>query len=531
MLQKLQRYHEFRRTLERLLPVRLSLEECEHQIQQRLERREQTFLELAQRAIFHNPKNPYHHLLRDAGIGFEDLKGSAHRSGLDATLKQLRDEGIFLTFEEYKGRQPLVRRGKRYPFSMQDLRIPHHADNFITTSTGGSTGAAIHLPLSLTSALVGASHVAVSYAQWGTEAMKMGLWSSTPLTANLPTLLIRSILNRPLSAWFTMLSDRHATPSWKDRLLLHTALHMMARRGFAVPAVQHIPFEQAHRIAEWIAAQQSCKTWISCNVSSAVRICQAAKDRKLEIHGTCFGMGSEPLTEAKKAEINGAGCVPVAVYNSMEAGRIASICSHPRCADDLHVCTDLVAVITRRRPRPFSEELVDAFLITTLRQDRGLFLLNVEFDDFGFLEERACGCSLDRLGFRLHVGNIRSFAKLNTAGTTVPLGDIAWVIEQAMPQAFGGASIDYQLVEEDQGSQTRLTLRISPRVGPLMEAKVLERFFSTVSDIDARYAEFAHLWNASGAVRIARAEPLLTSRGKLMPIRILRAGERAAVPD
>ena len=190
----------------------------------------------------------------------------------------------------------------------------------------------------------------------------------------------------------------------------------------------------------------------------------------------------------------------------------------------------MVAIIPHRRTRPGSTNSVDAFLITTLLPTHPQFLLNVEFDDFGILEERDCGCRFAQLGLKLHVSQVRSFAKLTTQGTTVQLGDVAWVIERALPQRFGGSSIHYQLLEEDLGNQTKLTLVVSPQVGLLDEQVVIQAFLNELRAADARLVEPTKLWEQAGSLRVMRAEPILTPRGKLMPVRVLRDYERSQLP-
>jgi phenylacetate-coenzyme A ligase PaaK-like adenylate-forming protein len=287
-----------------------------------------------------------------------------------------------------------------------------------------------------------------------------------------------------------------------------------------------VPLHEARRIAEWIDAQQPEKVWLNCTVSNGVRVCEAAKANGLDVRGTRFSMSSEPLTEAKREEIRSAGGIPVSIYSSMDANHLAYPCPHADCADDMHVCDDLVAIVGRRRAHPVTEEPIDSFLITTLQDNQGLFLLNVEFDDFGVLETRDCGCYLDKLGFKRHIHHVRSFAKLTAQGTTVPWGDIVEVIERALPQRFGGASIDYQLVEQDRGRQTGLALLVSPRVGPLDAAAVAAAFLDMVLQAAPHLADAVRLWRASDALRVVRADPLLTPRGKLMPVRIRRSAAR-----
>src|SRR5581483_8618815 len=136
------------------------------------------------------------------------------------------------------------------------------------------------------------------------------------------------------------------------------------------------------------------------------------------------------------------------------------------------VCKDIVAIISRRRLHPGTDETIDALLITTLGPLNPRFLLNVEFDDFGVLENRDCGCAVARLGLDQHVSRVRSFAKLTAEGTAITSAYVASIIEEALPRRFGGASVDYQLVEEDRGSTTRLTIVVSRRVGDIADGDI-----------------------------------------------------------
>jgi len=188
-----------------------------------------------------------------------------------------------------------------------------------------------------------------------------------------------------------------------------------------------------------------------------------------------------------------------------------------------------VAIVPRRRLHPGTGTAVDAFLVTTLLPTSPRFFLNVELDDYGHLDQRACGCGLAQLGLTQHVSHIRSFAKLTAEGTTVPWAELVWVVERGLPQRFGGASTHYQLVEEDADHRTRLTLVVSPEVGPLDDGEVIREFLRAVREGDHRLRDCVQLWETSSALRVVRAEPTLTARGKLMPVRVLRGG-RAASP-
>lgn len=534
LLPQVRKYFAFRRALHDVLSRPLRAVDCETIIRERLASREESFLRLMKYAVYESSRSPYLPLLRDVGITWEDVRETVHKKGIESTLAGLRDEGVYLTFEEYKGRLALIRRGKEYPIRPAAFENPLVHESSYVEHTGGSTGRAVRVPRNVYHEREYAVHSGLNFAHWVPPNSKVCLWRSERPAASIASLVRFSVLGHPPDAWFVPLAGGLLSSVRQSGLLLRTTLQIARRRGCAIPDPQLVPLREAHRIAEWIVAQKrsSPACVVHCNVSSAVHICEAARRRGLDIRGTRFFLISEPLTEAKRDEILAVGGVPLAVYGALDvAGRLGTPCGKPSCADDMHVCSDSFAIIQRRRIRPGSEDLLDAFLVTTLLPSSPIFLLNVEMDDFGTLEERECGCDLEKLGLTQHILHVRSFAKLTTQGTTIPLGDVAWVIEKTLPQRFGGASIHYQLLEEDVGSKTRLTLVVSPEVGPLDEPIVLQTFLSELRSADPRLTDATRLWEQTGALRLLRAEPALTARGKLMPVRIRRHDERSQRPS
>ena len=530
-IEELKRHLAFRRDIARVLARPVRPEDCAALIRGEIERREANFLRNLQGAVYENSRSPYLPLLRDAGISLEDLRAAVGRKGLEATLGDLREAGIYLSFEEYKGRAPVVRGGRTYPMDPADFAV-RHANAVYEAYTGGSTGPSVRVAQSLARQADQAVYSGLIFDLWMPRNTKVALWRPERPNASLNAILRLGLIGRPPAAWFTPMLSVGERPSWRSRAALKSALSAMRRHGLAIPDPEHVPLGEAERIAAWVAAENRAGfiAVIQCNVSSAVRVCEAARARSLDIAGARFVMLSEPLTEAKRREIEAAGGVPISVYSAVDAGRLAIPCMNPTAADDMHVCKDLVAMIARRRPRPGTDETIDSFLITTVAPSNPLFLLNVEFDDFGVLEPRACGCPLERLGLDLHVLQVRSFAKVTTEGATVPAATLAVTVEEALPRRFGGASIDYQLLEEDLGSATRLTLVVSPRVGALDEREVIDEFLRAVRARHPSLGEAIRLWKDSRSLRVVRAEPLLTPRGKLMPVRVLRDYERSELP-
>src|SRR5213080_3317853 len=90
--------------------------------------------------------------------------------------------------------------------------------------------------------------------------------------------------------------------------------------------------------------------------------------------------------------------------------------------------------------------------------------INAEMEDQARMVPARCGCEFSRLGFSTILENIQSFGKLTGHGLTLAGTDMLTLLEQHLPDRFGGAPGDYQLVEYETERQSEVRLRISPRV-------------------------------------------------------------------
>ena len=131
-------------------------------------------------------------------------------------------------------------------------------------------------------------------------------------------------------------------------------------------------------------------------------------------------------------------------------------------------------MIQQRRKVEHTDLHVDAFLYTTLLPSAPKILLNLESDDYGIAETRDCGCLFGQLGLNRHLCQIRSYAKLTGSGMTIVGSDFVRILEEVLPQRYGGSATDYQLLEEeDNQGRTQLSLIISPGVGPVDDDEVI----------------------------------------------------------
>ena len=107
---------------------------------------------------------------------------------------------------------------------------------------------------------------------------------------------------------------------------------------------------------------------------------------------------------------------------------------------------------------------------------------------------------------------------------TYDASSLVQVIEEVLPARFGGSVTDYQAVEEPgENGLVHLTLLVSPRLGPLDDADVTNAVRGELrrGHGGERLAEL--VWNQTDFLRVRRAEPIPTARGKLLPFHVLRS--------
>jgi hypothetical protein len=297
-----------------------------------------------------------------------------------------------------------------------------------------------------------------------------------------------------------------------------------------LPWPELVSMDQAAVMARWAAkklqSQQKCL--IRAHVSSALRVCLAAQDEGLDLTGVTFLSGGEPPTPAKVQSITRSGARFGAIYFITEAGQVGAGCAQPADCNDLHFLKDSLALIQYSRQVPGTKVTVPAFHFTSLLPTAPKILLNFESDDYGVIETRSCGCSLEAYGFTEHLRHIRSFRKLTGEGTTLVGSEMIRILEEVLPARFGGSPLDYQLLEEeDEQGFTRLSLLVSPKVAIADDTAVVAVVLEALGQGSVAADLTRALWTQAKTLRVKRREPIWTDRGKLMPLHLVHQVDRA----
>jgi hypothetical protein len=526
----LKMYGRFAVGLRKYLSHRLSYDEAAAIVRERMERREENFLRMLERAIFGYPRSPYLQLLKLAGCELGDIRLMVRDQGLEYTLRTLREEGVYVSFEEFKGRAPIARHGKVLAVRASDFDNPYLSRHYYTQS-GGSTGAGTRVSTDLAHLAERAPYFLLAHAAQGVMDAPTALWHGVlPDSSGINSLLCQARIDRVPRKWFTPVVTQEVRPAFKYRLATWATLAVARTCGVHLPAPEPVRLDQAAIVARWAAEtlRQNGACFISTPASRALRICLAAREEGLDIRGVAFSGGGEPLTPAKAREIERSGgrCFPS--YFFTEVGPVGMSCAAPADANDQHFFKDSLALIQHPRQVPGSDIEVDAFNFTTLLPSAPKVMLNTEIDDYGVVETRSCGCLLESFGFTEHLRHIRSFRKLTGEGVTLVGSEMIRILEEVLPARFGGSPLDYQLLEEeDDNGLTRLSLIISPRLQIPEEKTVIDTVLNALEHGTVAANLSRALWQQAGSLRVLRRDPIPTARGKLMPLHLTRrAGEK-----
>jgi len=522
---QLKMYARFGAGLPAFLRNTITLADAEAFVRRGIEEREPNFLRLVERGILRNPRSPYARLLRLARCEMGDLRNMVRRRGLEFTLRSLRESGVYVTFEEFKGRRPVVRHGESFSVERSDFDNPLLSGSYQSES-GGTTGAGTRVSTDLGHLAAQSAHLMLAYDAHNTLDVPHAIWRGVlPVGSGINNVLRSSHHGRVPVKWFSPTAPGDAKPALRFRLATYGAVTIGRMAGVPLPWPEMVPIDQAIVVARWAGdtLEQHGRCQINASVSRALRVCLVAREAGIDLTGAVFVIAGEPSSPAKVSGIRASGARCFSTYGFVEGGRVAIGCANPISSNDLHILRDGFEVLPYERDVPGLGGTVPALNITSLLSTSPQILLNAEIDDYGVVEARACGCPLERLGYHLHVRDIHSYGKLTGEGVSLAGGEMIDIMERVLPARFGGTPLDYQLMEEeDEQGFTRLYLLISPKLQITDESAVIQGILDALHESSIMGDGTRNIWAQAGTLLVKRMEPVWTGRGKLMPLHLSR---------
>jgi hypothetical protein len=508
----------FFRALQRHLERPISLDEAKATLRCRFERRERDFLDLAQRSVYTHRTSPYRQLLAHAGCEYGDLDRLVRHEGLEGALQVLYRAGVYITTSELKSKGTVERGSTRVTVNLRRLRTPRwRVPAPITTGSRSRRRGVIALYQAMLADLAVNAGLTLD-ARGGTRWVH-ALWGKTDPSWALWLVRHSGPGYRPVR-WFSLDKSPSTHFRLQQRCVARLVPWISRRAGAPLPGPRHVPFENPLPIIEWMRQELrgGSTPHLITTVSWAVHLCRIAMKAGYDLQGAQFSTGGEPLTSARLLTVKRTGATALPTYGSVESGQIAYGCLDPSLSDDLHLQHDVQAVI-----RPGSEARAsglppDALLISSLRQSWPIVLLNVSVGDRADIRERRCGCPLERLGWTTHLNTVRSFEKLKVGGVPFLESHLIRLLEEVLPQRFGGGPTDYQLLETDEevvAGQPRLRLLIHPAVGHLDADAVTQTVLRALEEVGV---PVDRLWRQPSWFTVERCAPLVTAHGKIQHV-------------
>lgn len=495
---------------------RLTLEEARAEIARRKERRPENLIAWVRRVVFELQQTPYTALFRWAGIdrgAFEEL---VLGEGVEASLEALRKAGVWVSYDEFKGRRPIERGSQRLEARPGAFDNPLLGGVY-SASSGGSTGPGTRVMIDLDYLRSrSVNHLVAEHAK-GYRGAPSASWSGVLPDVGLTGLLTRMRTGSIPERWFSPVSfaDTGAPPAM--RVAHHYTLAMARLCGRRLPRPEIVPIDRPERVADWVGTRclAAERVLMRGSVSRLVRVASAARAAGYDLSNAVFTGGGEPPTDAKVAEIRSTGASFDTGYAFTEVGPVGTGCLVPRSVNDVHFFWDRLALV--QHERTVGDRTVPAFLFTSLLDVAPKLLLNVESDDYGIVETRRCGCPVEAEGYPIHIRDIRSFSKLTGGGMTLVGSEALRLLEEVLPRRFGASTLHFQLREREEGGETRLELVVSPAVAA-EDGEILDAFREGLLDGSPAAALASAVWSQSAALRVVREEPRWTRRGKLLPL-------------
>src|SRR4030042_2779333 len=235
ILSDLKMYGRFAWGVRGFLKHPLTLEEAKSIIKKRMEEREINFLCLVRKGIFGYIKSPYLPLLKFAQCERGDIESMVRTRGLENTLRALREAGVYITFEEFKGRAPIVRNNQVFPVQAHDFDNPY-LSHYYKGETGGTTGAGTRVDIELDHIGAPASFYMVAMDAHGLLNIPAANWRGIlPDPSGILGILLRARCRFFPQKWFFPVTKKDFRPSLKNRLAINLFIIMGRLFGASIP--------------------------------------------------------------------------------------------------------------------------------------------------------------------------------------------------------------------------------------------------------------------------------------------------------
>lgn len=314
MLAEVVVFARYTRELPRFFGRTLTARQARRLITDQRLRRDASFIDLLEGAVYGGRPDPYRDLLAGAGIELGDVRALVAADGLEGALERLYDAGVYVTLDEFKGRKPIERLGVRSSASHTAFDNPLLARHF-AAATGGSRGARRRVSVDLDLLAHESAWQLLMREGYDASERPFAVWRPVlPSSSGINNCLRQAKLGEPVVAWFNPYRQPRTLESLSFRIFTGATVAASRIFGRRIPSPVYTAMEDAERVARWLAdcKRRGTPGVLDTQTALGVRVCLAAGAAGLDISGSLIGMGGEPYTNEKHAAVEAAGCGPTA---------------------------------------------------------------------------------------------------------------------------------------------------------------------------------------------------------------------------
>jgi len=511
----------FFRSLPGFLRQPLSVRQALQCVELRFERRAARLSALLKQLSSTSPKSPYRKLLDHSGFDAGAAVLLMQQEGLEGLLQSLYRAGVYLTSDEFKGRKPVCRGSLKFTIEPAELLNPRATVHGLTQSSG-SRGKPTPVPIDLAFIEDHAVNTLLALHAYGGSHWvhaHYGVPGGTSVTNPLEF----AKAGRPPERWFTPIDP--AAPGLHHRYRWAARGIWLGSRLAGVPMTgpTTVPTDRLDTVARWMrqVLSQGNTPHLWTVASTAVQVCQAAASHGIDIAGARFTAGGEPTTRARRQAVEATGAVIIPRMGTTETDILSYACMDAQAADDMHFFDDRHALIQPGN-MPGASLPPEAIMLTSLLPSAPLILLNVCMGDQARVIRRTCACPLDRIGWRTHLSEVRSFEKLTAGGLTFLDFDVIRVLEEVLPAHFGGSGLDYQLVEraDRPSGRGQIQLLVNPALGEFDTNEIADVFLTALGGGTGGQRLMELQWRGNRVVEVVREPVRKTASGKILHLHL-----------
>jgi hypothetical protein len=361
-------------------------------LHEQMENRAQRWLAMVQVGAFERSDSVYGQLIEIAGCSLDDLRTAVRWDGLGPTLDMLRDNGVYVTHDEFKGKVPIERSGQVVDTAGRTFANPL-VSGWLDTRSSGSRSSDTKSSHNTALTIHREANWALHFAELGIrDGVSFPVRPVLPPAAGIVTVLAYARQGCTMERWFALGGSIGQSAHY--RALTNYIVGLARWNLLHIPFPEHLPAGEFSPVAKALAEakRRGQRGVLQAVASIGVKVVEAALSNGWDIGGSLFISGGEPVTAAKRRYVESAGVSVHIMYWISEVGPIGWSCSQNPGDDTIHLMRDSLAVRQHSHQDRLSSTEVRPLLFTTLLPKSANLLINADMGDCATLRTADYSC-------------------------------------------------------------------------------------------------------------------------------------------